>query len=84
MLSSDTLLPAMFQHVIQQYKSKNFYNQSSHYEKITDDFNHKWKPTTKSTLFVVSKDQWNTKKGPGKFIKNALHVQQYSKRHLSG
>jgi len=32
-------------------------------------------PTTKSTLFVVSKDEWDTKKDTGKSIKNALHVQ---------
>jgi len=57
--------------------------------KITDDFRYKWKPsctvpTTKSTLFMVSKDEWDTKEVPGKSMKNALHVQQYSKRHLLG
>jgi len=41
-------------------------------------------PTTKLTPFVASKDEWDTKEGPGKSMKNALHVQQYSKRHLSG
>jgi len=41
-------------------------------------------PTTKSTLFTVSKDEWDTKEGTGKSMKNALHVQQYGKRHLSG
>jgi len=39
-------------------------------------------PTTKSTLYVVSKDEWDTKEGPGKSMKNALYVQQYGKRHL--
>jgi len=29
-------------------------------------------PTTKSTLFVVSKDEWDTKEGTGKSTKNAL------------
>jgi len=29
--------------------------------------------------FVVSKDEWDTKEGPGKSMKNALHVQWYSK-----
>jgi len=29
-------------------------------------------PTTKSTLFRVSKDKWDTKEGPGKSMKNAL------------
>jgi len=41
-------------------------------------------PTTKSTLFVESKDEWDTKEGTGKSIKNALHVQWYGKKHLSG
>jgi len=40
--------------------------------------------TTKLTLLVVSKDEWYTKEGTGKFMKNALHVQQYGKRHLLG
>jgi len=39
--------------------------------------------TTKSTLFVVRKDEWDTKEGTGKSMKNALHVQRYDKRHLS-
>jgi len=38
--------------------------------------------TTKSALFTVSKDEWNTKEGTGKSMKNALHVLQYAKRHL--
>jgi len=28
------------------------------------------------TLFVVNKDEWDTKEGCGKSMKNALHVQQ--------
>ena len=40
--------------------------------------------TTKSTLFTVSKDEWNTKEDTGKSLKNALHVPRYAKRHLSG
>jgi len=55
---------------------------------ITDDFHYKCGshdlPTTKLTLFVASKDEWDTKEGPGKSIKNALYVQQYIKRHFSG
>jgi len=42
--------------------------------KITDDFRNKWKPTTKSTLFVVNKGEWDTKEGRGKSMKNALYV----------
>jgi len=41
-------------------------------------------PTTKSTLFVVNKVEWDTKEGTGKSMKNALHAQQCGKRHLSG
>jgi len=29
-------------------------------------------PTTKLTLFAVSKNEWDTNKGTGKFMKNAL------------
>jgi len=32
-----------------------------------------------STLFVVNKDEWDTKEGRGKSMKNALHVQRYGK-----
>jgi len=39
-------------------------------------------PTTKLTLFGASKDEWDTKKGPGKSMKNALYVQQYGKAPL--
>jgi len=38
----------------------------------------------KATLFMESKDEWDTKEGTGKSMKNALHVQRYGKRHLSG
>jgi len=41
-------------------------------------------PTTKSTPFVVSKDEWDKKEGPGKSMKNALYVQLHDKRHLFG
>ena len=40
--------------------------------------------TTKSTLFTVSKDEWDTKEDTGKSMKNALYVLWYAKRHLSG
>ena len=39
---------------------------------------------TKSTLFAVSKDKWDTKGDTGKSMNNALYVLQYAKRHLSG
>ena len=55
--------------------------------KNTDDFHYEGKPshaTTKSTLFAVSKDEWDTKEDTGKSMKNALYVLWYAKRHLSG
>ena len=53
----------------------------------TDDFCYEGKPshsTDKSTLFTVSKDEWDTKEDTGKSMKNALYVLRYAKRHLSG
>jgi len=41
-------------------------------------------PTTKSTLFTVGKDEWDTKEGPGKPMKNVLYVQWYGTKYLSG
>ena len=60
--------------------------QNSHDEKY-DDFRFEGKPSrarTKSTPFPVGKDEWDTKEDTGKFMKNALYVLQYAKRHLSG
>jgi len=31
-------------------------------------------PTTKLTLFAVSKGEWDTKEDPGEFMNNALYV----------
>ena len=42
--------------------------------KKTDDFHFEGKPsraTAKSTLFAVSKDEWDTKEDTGKSMKNA-------------
>ena len=55
--------------------------------KNTDDFRYEGKPSraiAKSTLFAVSKDEWDTKEDTGKSMKNALYVLRYAKRHLSG
>ena len=52
-----------------------------------DNFHYEGKPsraTAKSTLFAVSKDEWDTKEDTGKSMKNALYVLRYAKRHLSG
>jgi len=37
--------------------------------------------TTKSTVFIVSKDEWNTKKDAGKSMKNTLYILLYAERH---
>ena len=53
----------------------------------TDNFCYEGKPScaiAKSTLFAVSKDERDTKKGTGKSMKIALYVLRYAKRHLSG
>ena len=42
-----------------------------------DDFCYEKKPscaTAKSTFFVVSKDEWDTKEDTGKSMKNALYA----------
>ena len=52
-----------------------------------DNFRYEEKPScaiAKSTLFAVSKDEWDTKEDTGKSMKNALYVLRYAKRHLSG
>jgi len=51
--------------------------------KITDDSHHAVS-TTKSTLLVVNKDEWCTKEGCAKSMKNALYVQRYGNRYLLG
>jgi len=68
----------------QKLFKKNFCNQSSHYENYGRFNGSHHMPTTKSTLFEVNKDEWDTNEGHGKSMKNALYVQQYGKRHLSG
>jgi len=50
--------------------------------KIVGDFYYKWKPYHQIKLFTVSKDEWDTKEGPGKSMKNALYVHRYGKRHF--
>jgi len=43
--------------------------------KIMDDFHCEWKSSCayhKSILFAVRKDEWDTKEGTGKFMKNVL------------
>ena len=53
--------------------------------KNTDEIHYEGKPsrcTAKSTLFVVSKDEWDTKEDTGKSMKKVLYVLRYVKRHL--
>jgi len=42
------------------------------------------KLTIKSTLFAVSKNEWDAKENAGKSMKNALYTLQHAKRHLAG
>jgi len=39
-------------------------------------------PTTKSTPFMVSEDEWDVKEGPGKSMKNVLYVLWCAERHI--
>ena len=70
----------------QELFEKHLCNRNSQDEN-TDDFRFEGKPSrarAKSTPFLVSKDEWDTKEDTGKSLKNALHVLRYAKRHLSG
>ena len=72
--------------LIQELFEKHLCNQNRHYEK-DGRFLLQRKPsnaTAKSTLFAVSKDEWDTKEDTGKSMKNALYVLRFAKRHLSG
>jgi len=84
----DASSPAMFNLLCsstnQQLFEKNFCNQSSRYENYGRFNGSHHVSTTKSTLFVVNKDEWYTKEDRGKSMKNALYVQRYGKRHLLG
>ena len=60
----------------QELLKKHLCNQNSHYEN-TDDFHYVGKPscaTAKSTLFAVSKDEWDTKEDTGKSMKIVLYA----------
>jgi len=52
--------------------------------KITDDLMEAIMCLPQNRHFVVNKDEWYTKEGRGKSMKNALYVQRYGKRHLLG
>jgi len=83
-LKEDALLPAIFNPV----RIKNCLKRTSAIKVATEKLQmisvtngSHYVPTTKSTLFVVSKDVWDTKEDTGKSMKNA---QRYGKKHLSG
>ena len=66
---------------------KNTYTIKIATMKNTDDYHYEGKPscaTAKSTLLTVGKDEWDTKEGTGKSMRNTLYILQYAKRHLSG
>ena len=52
--------------------------------KNMDDFHYKGKPLHATAKLAVSKDEWDTKEGTGKSMKNASYILRYAKRHLSG
>ena len=52
--------------------------------KNTNDFHYAKEAITKSTLFTVSKDEWNTKEDTGKSMKNVLHILWYAKSTSQG
>ena len=57
----------------QEVVEKHLCIKSSHYEKYGRFLVTQWKPsraTTKLMLFIVSKDEWNTKEDTGKSLKN--------------
>jgi len=67
----------------QEVFEKQLCNQSSQYEKCRKFSVTNGKPshaTTESTLFPVSKDEWNIKHGTGKSMKNALYVLWHASR----
>ena len=62
-------------------------DQSSHYEKNVDDVcyekgSHQVCVTVGLTHFAVNKDKCNAKHETSKFMKNALFIRQFAKRHL--
>ena len=57
-------------------------NKSRHYEKYERFLVTQRTPsraTTKLMLLTVTKDEWRTKEGTGKSLKNALHILQCAK-----
>ena len=68
--------------VNQEPFKKHLYNQIATMKNM-DNFCYNGKPshaTAKSTLFAVSKDEWDTKEDTGKSMKNVLYVLRYAKR----
>jgi len=65
------LLPAIYVAVrINHYSKRIFVIKVAIF--VTNGSHHV--PTTKSTLFMMNKDEWDIKEGCGKSMKNALHV----------
>jgi len=75
LVSISLLFNSLHSSMNQELCEKNLCNQGSHYKKYTPlcKGSHRV-PTTKSTLFTVSKDEWNTKEDTGKSLKKTLHV----------
>jgi len=76
-LKEDASLPAMFNPLFNSNCLKRTFVIK---EATTDDFHNKWKPSHAIDTFCgENKDDWDTKEGHGKSMKNALHVQRYGK-----
>jgi len=60
---------------------KQLYNQSSQYRKFSIRKRKSSRATTKLTCLAVRKDEWSTKKGTDKSMKNALYALGCAKRH---
>jgi len=82
--SLSTIFDSLHNNMNQDLAEKHLCNQGSHYENYGRfPLCMQRKPsraTTKSTLFAVSKDEWNTKAETGYCMKKALYVLHYVKR----
>jgi len=83
---SGTSVPVMFNTLYSSMNQwlfeKNLYNQSNHYENYGQFLLRIDVRNAKSTLFMVSKDEWNTKKGTGKSMKSTFNEQWCLKTYL--
>jgi len=77
------------QHVLQQYESTTVLKEPlqsklplRNLQTISATNRSHHMHVAKSTLFVVSKDEWDTKEGTGKSMKSTFYEQRCLKRHI--